>query len=74
MSESEGELMCLLMKLKEDSVKAGLKLNIQKTRIMAASPICDRLYFLGLQNHLGQWLQWLKLKDACSLEEKLWQT
>ena len=54
MSESEGELMCLLMKLKEDSVKAGLKLNIQKTRIMAASPICDRLYFLGLQNHLGQ--------------------
>ena len=54
MSESEGELMCLLMKLKEESVKAGLKLNIQKTRITAASPISDGLHFLGLQNHLGQ--------------------
>ena len=57
MSESEGEQMCLLMKVKEESVKAGLKLNIQKTKIMAASPISDRLCFLVLQNRLGEWLQ-----------------
>ena len=54
LAESEGELMCLLMKVKEESVKAGLKLNIQKTKIMAASPISDRLCFLVLQNRLGQ--------------------
>ena len=53
------------MKLKEKSEKTGLKLNIQKTKIMASSPITswgnngnsDRLYFLGLQYHCGQWLQ-----------------
>ena len=62
MAESEEELKCLLMKVKEESEKAGLKLNIQKTKIMASSPITSRQiygetvetvtdYFLGLQNH-----------------------
>ena len=60
MAESE-ELKSLLMKVKEESEKVVLKLNIQKTKIMASSPITswqidgetmsDRLYFLGLQNH-----------------------
>ena len=61
--ESEEELKSLLMKVKEQSEKAGLKLNIQKTKIMASGPITpwqiygekngnsNRLYFLGLQNH-----------------------
>ena len=62
MAESEEELKSLLMKVKEESEKAGLKLNIQKTKIMASSPITPwqidgetmetvRDYFLGLQNH-----------------------
>ena len=63
MAESEEELKSLLMKVKEESEKTGLKLNIQKTKIKASSPITawqidgetngntDRLYFLGLQNH-----------------------
>ena len=58
MAESE-ELKTLLMKVKEESEKVGLKLNIQKTKIMASGPITswkiygnsDRLYVLGLQNH-----------------------
>ena len=58
MAESE-ELKGLLMKVKEESEKVGLQLNIQKTKIMASGPITlwqidgnsDRLYFLGLQNH-----------------------
>ena len=66
MAESEEELKSLLMKLKEESEKAGLKLNIQNTKIMASGPITswqidgekngnsDILYFLGLQNHYGQ--------------------
>ena len=67
MTESEKELKSLLMKVKvkEESEKAGLKLNIQNTKIMASGPITpwqidgekignsDRLYFLGLQNHCG---------------------
>ena len=68
MAESEEELKSLLMKVKEESEKAGLKLNIQKTKIMASSPITswqidgekmesDRLYFLRLWSHWGQWLQ-----------------
>ena len=69
------------MKMKEKSEKAGLKLNIQNTKIIASGPITswqidgeksrnsDRFYFPGLQNHC-RW--WLKLEDACSLEEKLW--
>ena len=56
MAESEEELKSFLMKVKEESEKDGLKLNIQKTKIMASSVItswqnCDRLYYLGLQNH-----------------------
>ena len=63
MAESEEELKSLLMKVKKKSEKVGLKLNIQKTKIMASGPITswqidgetmqnsDRLYFLGLQNH-----------------------
>ena len=57
MAESEEELKSLLMKVKEESEKVGLKLNIQKTKIMAPGPIWGnsgnrvRLYFLGLQNH-----------------------
>ena len=59
MAESEEELKSLLMKVKEESEKVGLNLNIQKTKIMASSPITswgnsgnsERLYFLGLQNH-----------------------
>ena len=65
MPESEKELKSLLMKVKEESEKAGLKLNIQKTKIMASGPITlwqtdgetgnsgnsDRLNFLGLQHH-----------------------
>ena len=58
MAESEEELKGLLMKVKEESEKVGLKLNIQKTNIMASGPIManrlgnsERLYFGGLQNH-----------------------
>ena len=62
MAESEEELKSLLMKVKEESEKVGLKLNIQKTKIMTSSPITSwqidensgnsvRLYFSGLQNH-----------------------
>ena len=62
MAERDEELKNLLMKVKEESEKAGLKLNIQKTKIMASGPITswqihgetgnsERLYFLGLQNH-----------------------
>ena len=68
MAESEEELKSLLMKVKEDSEKVGLKLNIQKTKIMASGPIIfwqiDREtvetvsdYFSGLQNHCKWWLQ-----------------
>ena len=61
MAESEDELKSLLMKVKEESEKVGLQLNIQKTKIMASGPVTswqmenngnsERLYFLGLQNH-----------------------
>ena len=62
MAESEEELKSLLMKVKEESEKVGLKLNIPKMKIMASGPITSwqadgetvesvRLYFLGLQNH-----------------------
>ena len=69
MAESEKELKSFLMKVKEESQKAGLKLNIQKTKIVVSGPITswqidggkngnsDRLYFLGLQNHWGWWLR-----------------
>ena len=63
MTENEEELKSLIMRVREKSEKAGLKLNIQKTKIMASGPITSwqnrwgnngnsgRLYFLGLQNH-----------------------
>ena len=62
MAESEEELKSLLMKVKEESEKVGLKLNIQKTKIMASGPMGNRWgnsgnsvrhYFGGLQNHCG---------------------
>ena len=65
----------LLMRVKEESEKAGLKFNIQKTKIMSSGPITSRQtegekveVFLGLQTVA------MKLKDTCSLERKLWQT
>ena len=69
MAESEKELKSLLIKVKEESEKVGLKFNIQKTKIMASGPITSweidgetvetsvRLYFGGLQNHCRWWLQ-----------------
>ena len=67
MAQSEEELKSLLMKLKEESEKAGLKLNICKTKRMASGPIIswqmgkngnsDRLYFPGLKSHCEPWLQ-----------------
>ena len=65
-AESEEELKSLLMKVKEESEQAGLKLNIQKTKIMASGPITsweidgetvETVYFFGLQNHCRWWLQ-----------------
>ena len=67
MAESEEELKSLLMKVKEESEKLGLRINIQKTKIMASGPISpweidgetmetERLYFGGLQNHSRWWL------------------
>ena len=66
MAESEEELKSLLMNVKEESEKAGLKLNIQKTKIMASGPITSweidgetvsDFIFWGLQNHCRWWLQ-----------------
>ena len=66
MAESEQELKSLLMKVKEESEKVGLKLNIQKTKIMVSSPITswqideetgNSDYLGGLQNHCRWWLQ-----------------
>ena len=82
MAESEEEPKSLLMKVKEKSETVGLKLNIQKTKIMATSPITSRqidgetmeivtdFIFLGSKIMTAA----MKLKDTCSLEEKLWPT
>ena len=82
MAESEEELNSLLMKVKEDSEKVGLKLNIQKTKIMASGPInhgkqmgkqwkqCQTLFF-GAPKSLQMVTVAMKLEDAYSLEEKL---
>ena len=75
----------LLMKVKEESEKDGLKLNVQKTKIRASGPITswqidgetvesDRLYFGGAPKSLPMVTAAMKLKDACSLEDKLWPT
>ena len=82
MAESEEELKSLLMKVKVESEKVGLKVNIQKTKIMASGPINSWQidgetmetvvgYILGLQKSLKMVIAAMKLKDACSLEEKL---
>ena len=85
MAENKEELKSLLMKLEEESEKVGLKLNIQKTKIMASGPITS------WQIDGKQWKQWqtlfswapksvhmmiaaMKLKGAFSLEEQLWQS
>ena len=85
MAENKEQLKSLLRKVKEKSEKASLKLNIQKIKIMASSPITS------WQIDGKQWKQWqtlfswapkslqmvtvaTKLKDTCSLEEKLWPT
>ena len=85
MAESEEELKSLLMKVKEESEKVGLKLNIQETKIRASGPITS------WQIDGKQWKQWqtlffeapkspqmvtaaMKLNDTCFLEEKLWPT
>ena len=82
MAESKQELNSFLIKVKEENEKAGIKLNIQKTKIMASSPITS------WQIEGGKWKQWqilfswtpkslwivtaaMKLNDACSLERKL---
>ena len=83
LAESEEEVKSLLMKVKEQSEKIGLKLGIQRMKIMASCPISvmanrwgnngnnERLYFEGLQKSLQMVTAAMKLKDACSLEEKL---
>ena len=83
MAESEEELKSLLMKVKEESEKVGLKLNIQKTKIMALSPITSwqidgetmetvtDTILGGAPKSLQMVTAAMKLKDACSLEEKL---
>ena len=82
MAESEEELKGLLMKVKEESEKVGLKFNIQKTKIMASGPITSwqidgetvetvaDLFFWAPKS-LQMVIAAMKLKDACSLEEKL---
>ena len=83
MTESKEELKSLLMKVKEESEKVGLKLNIQKTKIVASGPTTScqidretmetvRTLILGAPKLLQMVTAAMKLKDACSLEEKLW--
>ena len=85
MTESEEELKSLLMKIKEESEKVGLKLNIQKTKIMASGPITsweidgetvDTVsdFNCGAPKSLQIVTAAMKLKNAYSLEEKLWPT
>ena len=84
MAEIE-ELKSLLMKVKEESEKVGLKLNIQKTKIMASGPMTSRQidqetmgtvrdFILGASESLQMVTAAMKWKDACSLGEKLWPT
>jgi len=83
MAENEEELKNLLMKVKEESEKAGLKLNIWKTKIMASGPMAnrwwnngnsDKVCFLGAPKSLHTVTATMKVKCACSLKEKLRQT
>ena len=81
-AESEEELKSLLMKVKEESEKVGLKLNIQKTKIMASGPItsCEidgetvSDFIFWAPKSLQMVIAAVKLKDAYSLEGKLWPT
>ena len=84
MTESEEELKSLLMKVKEESGKAGLKLNLQKPKILASGPIIswqidgervktNKFIFLGSNNTVDGDCSH-DIKDACSLEEKSWPT
>ena len=85
MAEWEEKLKSLLMKVKEESEKVGLKLNIQKTKIMASGPITSweidgeavetvSGFIFGAPKSLQMVTAAMKLKDAYSLEEKLWPT
>ena len=85
MAESEEEIKSLLMKVKEESEKAGLKLNIQKTKIMASGPIISWQidmetmetvtdFTFGAPKSPHMVTVAMELKDACSLEEKLCPT
>ena len=86
MAESDEKLKNLLMKVKEESEKVGLKLNIQKTKIMASGPITSgkidgetvekmtNFVFWGAPKSLQMLTAGMKLKDSCSLEEKIWPT
>ena len=82
MAESEEELKSLLMKVKEESEKVGLKLTIQKTKIMASGPITSRQidgetmetvtdFIWGASKSLQMVTAAMKLKDTCSWQEKL---
>ena len=85
MAESEEELKSLLMKVKEESEDVGLKLNIQKAKIMASGPITSwqidgetmetvTNFIVSAPKSLQMVIAAMKLKDVCSLEEKLWPT
>ena len=85
MAESEEDLKSPLMKVKEESEKVGLKLNILKTKIMASCPITSRqidgetmkpweILFSWAPKPLQMMTAAMNLKNACSLEEKLWPT
>ena len=85
MAESEEKLKSLLMMVKEESEKVGLKLNIQKTKIMASSPITSLEIDGETVETVSDFIFWapkslrmvtaaMKLKDAYSLEKKLWPT
>ena len=85
MAESKEELKSLLMKVKEESEKVGLKLNIQKTKIMASGPITSWETDGETVEIVSDFIFWapksvqmvisaMKLKDAYSLEGKLWPT
>ena len=83
MAESEEDLKSFLMKVKEESEKVGLKLYIHKAKIMASGPITSRKidgetmetvtdFILGAPKSLQMVTAAMKLKDTCSLEERLW--
>ena len=85
MAESEEKLKSFSMKVKEENEKAGLNLNIQKTKIMAPGPITSWQIHGETVETVKDFIFWapeslqmvtvaMKLKDACSLEEKLWPT